>query len=369
MGKKRILHAIGNLSMGGAEFQCLQLVNNLDRAQYEVAIVYLHEGQAPDVADHVRLCKVDRGSYFDMFGLGRRIDSVVDDFRPDILQAWLPEVISVPAALAAHRRGIPVLSCLRNTLAFEGSWDKALRDRMRCLQYLCADRIVSNFDVWEEPLLFRWLYQNKQGTKIMNGIDLHALKRVEVKSLQKQSKFRVIYAGRLVPQKNLLFALDVLSCLASEGLDVHLTLFGAGPEPYVCDLQSRVALLGIEDNVTFYGECSNWHSFAKDATALLFPTNGEGTSNTVLEALAIGLPTVMSNIQMSRALLRDRVNAIVIDSDSTEVWAQRLVELFSDGALRARIQRAGKALAQEFDLGKMVDAYDSIYQGMLEAKQ
>jgi glycosyltransferase involved in cell wall biosynthesis len=258
---------------------------------------------------------------------------------------------------------------LRNTFAFEGSWDKALRDRMRCLQYLCANRIVSNFDVCEEPLVFRWLYKNKQGIKILNGIDLHALERVEAKSLQKQAEFRVIYAGRLVPQKNLLFALDVLSCLINKGLDAHLTLFGAGPDPYVSELRSRVSALGIEDNVTFYGGCSNWHSFAKDATALLFPTNGEGTSNTVLEALAIGLPVVMSNIQMSRALLRDRENAIVVDSDSTEVWAQRLVELFSDRALRARIQRAGKALAQECNLGKMVDAYDSIYQAMLNAKQ
>jgi hypothetical protein len=154
--KIKILHAIGSLSKGGAEFQCRQLANHLDPARYDVAILCFDEGPNPDMAEHVRPIFVDRGSKWDLVGLWRRIDAIIADEKPGLLQAWLPEVISVPAAWAAHRRRIPVISGHRNTLSYEGDLTKAVRDRLRLPQYLVSDRIISNFDIEEEPVPFRW---------------------------------------------------------------------------------------------------------------------------------------------------------------------------------------------------------------------
>ena len=99
--KIKILHAIGSLSKGGAEFQCRQLASNLDPDRYDVSILCFDEGPNPDLAPHVRPLFVDRGSKWDLLALWKRIDALIEAEQPDIVQAWLPEVISVPAALAA----------------------------------------------------------------------------------------------------------------------------------------------------------------------------------------------------------------------------------------------------------------------------
>ena len=67
--KIKILHAIGSLSKGGAEFQCSQLANNLDSSRYDVVILCFDEGPNPDVASHVRPIFVDRGPKWNLLSL------------------------------------------------------------------------------------------------------------------------------------------------------------------------------------------------------------------------------------------------------------------------------------------------------------
>jgi len=365
MAKIKILHAIGNLSMGGAEFQCLQLANNLDTDKYEVAIVYLHDGPNPDVKEHVRRYQVERGRYFDLLGLAKRVDAIVGDFQPDIIQAWLPEVVSVPAALSAHKRKIPLISGHRKTLHFVGDWNQLVRDRLRALQYLYADQIISNFEVRDEPTLFQWLYKKKAGMVIHNGYNLKQLRDLPSLKLEKPSEYRLIYAGRLAPQKGLMTAFEAMSLLVEEGHDVHLTLFGVGPKPYEHELKKKVQELNLDEYITFFGEYKRWQAYADDATALIFPTRGEGTSNVVLEALAVGLPVVISNISMAKELLSDGDNAAVVQTDKPSDWRSRIRGLMKDCGMQQRLSANGRELADRFSIRTMVEAYDAEYQKLL----
>lgn len=363
--KIKILHVIGSLSKGGAEFQCRQLANNLDPARYDVAILCFDEGPNPDLAAHVRPIFVDRGAKWDLIGLWKRIDAIVAEEKPDLMQAWLPEVISVPAAWAAYRRGIPVISGHRNTLGFEGDFTKAVRDRLRLPQYLVSDRIISNFDVQEEPLPFRWLYRRKQGCCIFNGLNIQALRGLEEKELPVRAKHRLMYAGRLAPQKGLPTALQAVKHLVDRGYDVHLTLFGEGPEPYEEKLHTLVDELQIEAHVTFFGQCRDWQAYADDATALVFPTKGEGTSNVILEALTVGLPVIISDIAMARQLLKDGKTAIIVETDEPSKWTAAITSILDDVILRENLSLAGVALSESFSVPTMVERYEKLYQGLL----
>lgn len=357
----KICHAIGSLSKGGAEFQCRQLANHLDPERYDVSILCFGEGPNPDLAPHVRSIVVDRGSKWNLCGLYKRIARIVEDEQPDILQAWLPEVVSVPAALAARRLGIPIISGHRNTLRYEGNLNKAIRDRLRFPQYLLAQRIVSNFSVEEEPFPFRWLYRRKSGQCIFNGIDAVTLRALKPKQLPIRAECRLMFAGRLVPQKGIPVALRAIHLLTGQGYDVHLTLFGEGPAFYVAELHKLVRELGIEDRVTFYGECRDWQAYAQDASALIFPTQGEGTSNVILEALTVGLPVVISDIAMSRQLLRDKETALIVQSNDPKDWSSRIAEMLDSDELREGLRKEGKHLSERFSIAQMVEAYSELY--------
>ena len=366
MGKKlKIIHAIGSLSKGGAEFQCRQLANHLGPERYDVSILCFDEGPNPDLVPHVRAIYVDRGAKWDLVGLYKRIAAVVKAEKPDIVQAWLPEVISVPAALSAYRMGIPVISGHRNTLSYEGDLTKAVRDLLRLPQYWVSDRIISNFSVEEEPFPFRWLYRRKSGECIFNGISVDALRSLAPKQLPVRAEHRLMYAGRLAPQKGLSTSFKVLRCLIDQGYDVHLTLFGEGPKPYEAVLHDLVTELSLESHVTFFGQCRDWQAYAMDAVALIFPTHGEGTSNVILEALTVGLPVVISDIAMTRQLLQDRKNALVVASSKPELWAQRIRELIDSENVRADISSEGMKLSESFSVSEMVAQYELLYQSLL----
>jgi glycosyltransferase involved in cell wall biosynthesis len=363
--KLKLLHAIGSLSKGGAEFQCRQLANHLDPERYDVSILCFDEGPNPDLAPHVRAIYVDRGAKWDLGRLYKRIAAVVEAEKPDLLQAWLPEVISVPAALAAYRIGIPVISGHRNTLSYEGDLTKAIRDRLRLPQYLVSQRIISNFSVEEEPFPFRWLYRRKSGECIFNGIGTDALRSLPPKQLPVRAEHRLMYAGRLAPQKGLSTSFKALKCLIDQGYDVHLTLFGEGPKPYEAELHDLVRELSLESRVTFFGQCRDWQAYASDAAALIFPTHGEGTSNVILEALAVGMPVVISDIAMTRQLLQDRKNALVVASSKPELWAKRIRELLDSGEMRAGLGAGGMELCEAFSVSAMVAQYEELYHSLL----
>ena len=62
----RILHAIGTLSMGGAEFQCAQLANNCNLHHYDVGVAYINHVPDHSFDERVTLFQVRRGNYFDV---------------------------------------------------------------------------------------------------------------------------------------------------------------------------------------------------------------------------------------------------------------------------------------------------------------
>ena len=363
--KIKILHAIGSLSKGGAEFQCRQLANHLDPARYDVAILCFDGGPNPDLAEHVRPIFVDRGPKWNLLSLCRRIDSIIEKEKPDVVQAWLPEVISVPAALTARRLGIPVISGHRNTLSYDGELNKAVRDRLRLPQYLVADQIISNFAIDEEPFLFRWLYSRRNGSCIFNGIAVDALRSLQIKDLPVRAEHRLIFAGRLAPQKGLPTALQALKLLVDQGYHVHLTLFGEGPAAYEAELYALVDELKIEAHVTFFGQCRDWQAYAGDATALVFPSRGEGTSNVILEALAVGLPVIISDIAMTRQLLKDGETALIAETDDPIQWATVITTILDDVKLRENLSHAGSALSDSFSIPTMVEQYDQLYRKLL----
>lgn len=354
------MQAIGCLSKGGAEFQCRQLANGLDPERYDASILYLHEGPDADLLPHVRKLPVNRGSWADVPAVWRQISSIMRDEEPDIVQTWLPEIVSVPVTVTARQMKIPLVTCLRGSLNFNGGWDKYIRDRLQAPKYLFADRIVSNYGVDEEPTLFKWLYRRKQGVCILNGLNLEALRSMLPRKLPCSAKYQILVVGRIIPSKGLPTALRAVRILAND-LDLHFTIIGEGQRSYVDSLKKLAGELGIADRVSFLGAIWDWQAYAKDVDCMVAPTISEGTSNVILEALAVGMPVVISDIPMTRQLLTHRVNAQVVGSRNPKRWADAIREVLINQSLRERLRSGGMARADQFGLSAMVSAYEAIY--------
>jgi L-malate glycosyltransferase len=174
---------------------------------------------------------------------------------------------------------------------------------------------------------------------------------------------RVLFTGRLHPQKNLPLLLEAWSAVAKQHVG-SLILVGPGN-----DRQRLVELarsLGIADRVQFTGGVDNPADYLRAADVFVLPSVAEGMSNSLLEAMATALPCAVSAIGGNTDLIEDGITGRLVNSPTAEAWTQTLLGLLDDPARAQRLGAAARRrIDQEFALSVVVDRYVDIYRRML----
>jgi glycosyltransferase involved in cell wall biosynthesis len=98
------------------------------------------------------------------------------------------------------------------------------------------------------------------------------------------------------------------------------------------------------------------------------PSLSEGISNAVLEAMAAGLPVVVTECGGMREVVDDGVDGFVVPVGDRAALAERVVALARDEGLRRRVGAAAAARARrEFDISRQVAVFDRAYRSLLGA--
>jgi glycosyltransferase involved in cell wall biosynthesis len=187
--------------------------------------------------------------------------------------------------------------------------------------------------------------------------------RVEAELLPRP---RVIFTGRLHPQKNLPLLLEAWAEVACR-TNANLILVGPGSDrEALCSLASR---LGIAHRVQFVGAVADPADYLRAADLFALPSVAEGMSNSLLEAMATGLPSVVSGIGGNTDLIaNDQTGRLVVKS-SPDAWSQALVELLQDSDRARRLGAAARRRVDgQFSLRAVVDRYLEIYRQMIEGR-
>lgn len=172
----------------------------------------------------------------------------------------------------------------------------------------------------------------------------------------------VTFVGRLDPQKGLSWLLDTavewLPRLASH----DLLLVGHGRQRAA--LERQAVRLGIGGRVRFAGWRPNVAEILAASDLLVLPSRWEGMPNVVLQAMALGLPVLATDVEGTRELLGPAAAQTVAYGD-TPTFVNRLVTLIEDRRSGAELglenrQRA----ASEFSLGAMIAAYQRLWESL-----
>ena len=143
--------------------------------------------------------------------------------------------------------------------------------------------------------------------------------------------------------------------------DAYLLMVGDGPEE--AKLKALAESLQITDRAWFLGARSDVAELLQILDVYALSSFSEGTSVSILEAMASGLPVVTTRVGGNPEVVREPDTAFLVDSDNDEQMAAKLLELLRNPALREKMGRAGKARAYaEFSQEKMVSAYTAMYQ-------
>lgn len=152
-------------------------------------------------------------------------------------------------------------------------------------------------------------------------------------------------------------AAELSPALRAQG---RLVLVGDGPLRAEC--QAILDRAGLAAQAWLPGERGDVPEVLRGLSCYVLPSLAEGISNTILEAMATGLPVVATAVGGNAELVDDGRSGLVVASDDVEAMAAALVRLHADPALAGRMGQAGRqAVDQRFSLDAMVAAYLQVY--------
>ncbi len=164
--------------------------------------------------------------------------------------------------------------------------------------------------------------------------------------------------GALLAVKNQAVLLDATADLAVDHPDVELVIVGDGPlrEP----LSARAVKLGIEARVKFVGRIAHGDvvDVLRSITVYAQPSFSEGEPRALLEAQAVGLPGVVSDIPAHRGIVGDEQTALVVPADDPAAWVKAFRRLIDDASFAAELGAAGRArVCAQHEFNALLDRF------------
>ena len=180
---------------------------------------------------------------------------------------------------------------------------------------------------------------------IPNGVDVERFHPAP--HARKNGPIRLLFVGRLVYQKGLDLLLQALALMPS-GSDVILEVVGDGDARP--DLEAMVGAMGISERISFAGWCPRSEMPLRYQATDIFvlPSRDEGMPNVVLEAMACGLPVIVTRIAGNEELVQEGETGLLVPCEDPVALAQALARLAADGESRRRMGRAGRALVEQY---------------------
>lgn len=341
----KILHIITSLRMGGAEvalFNRLKGMRNDPGVQHKVVCFYDGPitGAIRELGISVLLVRGFVKGY-DPLGLWQ-LFKITRSLKPDIIHTAL-WTANISGRIVGSILQIPVINELHGNVVHEG-W---LRNAAERWSLRGASRVVavspSVREVYERHIVQALSVRDRlfiaaRLVTVPNGIDRAALMaRVSTQALSRQvlglaqSDFVVGAIGRFEKIKSydvLLHSVVRFCDLVPPGQrnSIKVCLVGDGSERAA--LETLVRQLGLEHHVIFTGYRLDAFNFYPLFDCFALSSQSEGLSIALLEALALGLPVISTNLKLQHDAIVPGVNGLLIPVNDVERYAQGLLALY-----------------------------------------
>jgi colanic acid/amylovoran biosynthesis glycosyltransferase len=176
------------------------------------------------------------------------------------------------------------------------------------------------------------------------GVDVEEFKPASRESAQPT---QIVCVGRLVPAKGQHILLRAFSLVHAKGHAARLIFVGSGPD--IDSLKREAAAHGMGEHVIFCGALNHDQTRQQLRAADIFAlaSFAEGIPVALMEAMAMAIPCVSTNVAGIPELIRDHVDGLLVSASSVESMASALESLLVDGELRERLGASGRARVME----------------------
>jgi glycosyltransferase involved in cell wall biosynthesis len=370
--RTRVLLLGDTLDVGGTESQFVEIACRLPRARWDVRAGCLYpqgplrarlerSGLEPWTCGAGPLWKPRAGAA--LVALARRLRREriglvhTFDFYSNIM-----------GVLAARAAGVPVVASQRNLGTRHRS--RARRAVSRLVLRL-AHRIVVN-----APAVAAWLERDGLAPAhkidlVLNGVDVTRFRRAAVRdgrTAQHGGEPERVVIGtvaNLRPEKGLLH-LVTAAAFVRERYDTRVSIWGDGPMR--TELAAAVRDLGLDDVVALRGRTAQPERALAELDLFVQPSFTEATSNVLLEAMAMGLPVVATEVGGTADIIEHEVTGLLVPAGDSAAIAKAVIRLVETPEMANRLGTAARARVRaRFGMGRMVAQIEDVYARTLQA--
>ncbi|MEQ1800516.1 MAG: TIGR03088 family PEP-CTERM/XrtA system glycosyltransferase [Gammaproteobacteria bacterium] len=364
-----IAHIVHRLDYGGLENGLVNLINGLPEDSLRHVIICMTA--ASDFRQRIRRRDVevhelhksrgkDPGAYLRLWRLLRQL-------RPDAVHTRNTGVID--CQVVARLAGVPW-----RIHGYHG-WDvddlTGTDPRRNRLRRLC-DPFVHRYVVVSRQI-GTWLtgtlgVSPARVTHICNGVDVE---RFRPRPQGHAGSVVIGTVGRLQTVKNQMLLVRACGLLLRQTPDLagswQLRMVGDGPERPA--LESAIDAEGLRSRATITGWNDDVPAALRDIDVFVLPSLNEGISNTILEAMATGLPVIATAVGGSPELVAENETGFLIPANDPAALADRLLRYLQSPALLQAHGRAARGRAErEFSIKRMLLDYARMYRAVIEPK-
>ncbi len=175
-----------------------------------------------------------------------------------------------------------------------------------------------------------------------------------------------MFVGRLSAEKNVSLLLRAWS-LATARLANRWQLHIVGDGPEHSRLVAEAQAVGVSESVVFHGHQERVSDWLAVADLFLQSSDNEGLSNTMLEALATGVPVVCTDVSGTEECVREPDTGLVVPVGDAVRLADAIVELANDGARRAQISQRAVAFVQgRYSIDHVCELHEALYRSLID---
>ena len=370
-----VAQVVRSLDTGGQEVLCARLVERLDSRRHRPLVVALQEGGW--LADRL----TEQG--FEVACLG-----APEGWHPGTvlrLAEWLRErrvrVVHCHNRKALMYGGLASLLAPQSRLVYTkhgaSHWDGGPTALLGRLLMRRARAVVAvSDDIARGVTAGQWASKHTLHT-ILNGVDLEqfapAPQAMSVGTSPDRDAIRwelglsgtvIGTVARLSPEKDQANLLRAFALTARECPEARLLIVGDGP--LRGSLEELAGELSIRERTTFLGERKDIPRLLQAMDLFTLPSLTEGTSLTLLEAMATGLPVVATAVGGTPEVVADGSTGLLVPASQPEALARAFGELLRAPERRSELGQAGRAVvAARYSMEAMIDRYTGLYERIL----
>lgn len=366
--KRRVLILIKGLGRGGAEQLLVSAAPYWDRERFEYEVAYLLPWKDAFVKDFEDLDVPVHCLDGTSRGLGwlRRFRRLVGDREIDLVHSHSPHA-AVGARIGAPR-GIRLVYTEHNLWKRYRRvtyWANALSFARNDHVFTVSDNVRSFVGY---PRALRVLSMPTVET-LYHGLDPDAVARwagsdgVRAELGIPEGAPVIGTIANFKHHKGHGYLLEAAARVRTTLADLRVVLIGQGP--LEGEIRRRAHQLDLDETIVFAGYREDAPRLAGGFDLFVLPSIYEGLSIALIEAMALGVPAVVSDAGGLPEVVRHGREGVVIPARDPAALADALVSLLQDRSLRERLGEAARQRAATFDIRKAVHRMEEVYQELL----